>query len=78
MGLLIFEVVLCETESIRIFVEILARACGVPVGRRSGGLGTTLVVTKNDIIFSFFFFLFPLSTFLIEGVLVSKNLLRES
>ena len=30
----------------------LALACGVPVGRRSGGrLATTLVATKNDIIF---------------------------
>ena len=35
----------------------LARACGVPVGRRSGcRLATTLVATKNDIIFSFLFF----------------------
>ena len=39
-------------------VKILARACGVPVGRRSGGrLATTLVVTINVIIF-FLFFLF--------------------
>ena len=38
---------------------ILARACGVSVGRRSGGrLATTLVATKNDILFSFFSF-FP-------------------
>ena len=33
-------------------IHILARACGVPVCRRSGGrLATTLVATKNDIIF---------------------------
>ena len=33
----------------------LARACGVPVGRRSGGrLATTLVATINDIFFSSF------------------------
>ena len=39
-----------------LFSFFLARACGVPVGRRSGGrLATTLVATKNDIIlFSFF------------------------
>ena len=53
---------------------LLARACGVPVGRRSGGrLAMTLVAIINVIIF---FFLFsPSSTFLIEGVLGSKNLL---
>jgi len=40
--------------------KLLARACGFPVGRRSGGrLATTLVATKNVIIFSFLFsFLF--------------------
>ena len=46
---------------------LLARACSIPVGRLSGGrLATTLVATKNDIVFSFFFFsfLFPSSTFL--------------
>ena len=54
----------------------LARACGVPVGRHSGGqLATTLVATKNDIFFSF---LFPSFTFLIEGALGSKTLFRES
>ena len=32
----------------------LARVCGVPVGRRSGGRqATTLVATINDILFSF-------------------------
>ena len=40
------------------FVQ-LARACGVPVGRHSGGrLATTLVATINVIIFSFLFFFF--------------------
>ena len=61
----------------------LAQAVGVPVGRRLGGrLVTTLVATINPIIFFYFFpffFLFsPSSTFLIEGVLGSKNLFRES
>ena len=52
---------------------ILARACGVPVGRCSGGrLAMTLVATKNDI------FSPPSSTFLIEGALGSKNLFSES
>ena len=63
------------------FLHQLARAVNVPVGRRSGGrLAMILVATINDIIFSFlfFFFLFPSSTFLIEGVLGSKNLLSES
>ena len=53
----------------------------VPVGQRSGGrLAMTLVATINVITFSFFFsFLFsPSSTFLIEGVLRSKNLFSES
>ena len=54
--------------------KILAQACGIPVGRRSDGrLAMTLVATKNDIIFSFYFyilFLFSLlSTFLQEGML---------
>ena len=32
--------------------KILAQVCGVPVGRRSGGqMPTTLVATKNNIIF---------------------------
>ena len=55
---------------------LLARACGVPVGRRSGGrLATTLVATKNIIIF---FSPFSLSRpFLIEGVLGSQNLFSE-
>ena len=55
----------------------MARACGVPVGRRSGSrLATTLVATINVIIF--FLFFPPSSNFLIEGVLRSKNLFRES
>ena len=59
--------------------NVLARACGFPVGRCSGGrLATTLVATINVIIFSFLFFSSPSSTFLIEGVLGSKNLLSES
>ena len=69
---------------LNIGVSFLARACDVPVGRRSGGrLARMLVATINDIIslfFSFFFFFFssPSSTFLIEGVLGSKNLFGES
>ena len=41
-----------------ILTSILARAYGVPVGRRSGSrLATTLKATKNDIFFlSFFYF----------------------
>ena len=59
---------------------ILAGACGVPVGRRSSGrLAATLVATINVIIFfSFLFFFSPSSTFLIEGVLGSKNLFSKS
>ena len=50
-------------------------ACGIPVCPRLGGwLATTLVATLNTIFFPFF----PLSTFLIEGALGSKNLFRES
>jgi len=63
------------------YYKILARACDVPVDRRSGGrLAMTFVATKNDIIIIIiiFFFLFPLSTFLIEEALGSKNLYRES
>ena len=38
---------------------LLARSCGVPVGRRSGGrLAMTLVATINVIIFFIFYFLF--------------------
>ena len=61
----------------------LARACGVPVGRRSGGrLVMTLVATINVIIlflfsFLFFFFLFSVIYFS-QGVLGSKNLFCES
>ena len=48
----------------------LAQVYGVPVGRRSGGrLATTLVASKNNILFfSFFLFFSLLSTFLLEGV----------
>ena len=51
-------------ESIYLNHDLLARACGVPVGWRSGGrLAMTLVATKNNIIlfsfiFSFFSYLF--------------------
>ena len=64
-------------------VEILAQVVGVPVDRRSGGwMATTIVATINIIIF-FLFSLFPRFfppsfTFLIEGVLGSKNLVCES
>ena len=59
-----------------ILLQELARVCGVPVCRRLGSrLATTLVATKNDIIY-FFFFLS--STFLTEGVLGSKTLFTES
>ena len=75
------------TQQAKLWVQKLARACDVPVGRRSGGqLAMTLVAIINVIIFfSFFSFLFfsfffssPSSTFLIEGVLESKNLFSES
>ena len=46
------------------YASQLARACGVPVGRCSGGrLAITLVATINVIIFFFFFFLFSFSFF---------------
>ena len=49
---------LFDLEALSMLSEILARACGIPVGWRSGGrLATTLVATINVIIF-FFFFLF--------------------
>ena len=53
---------------------------GVAVGRLSGDqLATTLVDRYFHHSFFFFFFIFsPLSTFLIEGVLESKNLFSES
>ena len=55
----------------------LARAVGVPVGWCLGGrLATILVATLNDIISPFFSP--PMSTFLIEGVLGSKNLFGKS
>ena len=54
-------------------IFILARAVGFPVGRRSGGrLPMMLVATITDIII----FSPPLSTFLIEGLLGSKNLFK--
>ena len=57
--------------------KVLARACGVPGIRRSGGrLVMTLVATINVIIF--FFFSSPSSIFLIEGGLGTKNIFRES
>ena len=40
--------------------------------------GNDVVATKNNIFFFFFLFFSPLSTFLIEGVLGSKNLFSES
>ena len=43
---------------VRLRQALLARACGVSVGWRSGGrLATMLVATKNDILFSFLLFL---------------------
>ena len=63
---------------------LLARAVGLPVSRRSSGrLATTfnLVVTINNIIFSFFLFsifCFSVVYFFIEGVLVPKHLFSES
>ena len=64
-------------------VNQLARAVGVPDGQRSGSrLASTLVDTKNVFIYFFypvFFLVFsPSAPFLIEGVLGSKNLFRES
>ena len=67
----------------------LARAVGVPVGRRSDGrLATMWKSTKNVFIFFFFPVFFPVfffprfsppsSPFLIEGVLGSKNLFSKS
>ena len=51
------------TSIIKSLDLFLARACGVPVGGRSGGrLATTLVATINVIIF-FFSFLFSLFFF---------------
>ena len=62
-------------------IRKLARACGVPVGRRSGGrLAMTLVATINILIFHFIppFFRSPSLPFLIERVLGSKNLFSKS
>ena len=60
----------------------LARAIGVPIGRRFGGrLATTLVAPINVIIFHFLllFSIFspPPRPFLIEGVLVSTTLFSK-
>ena len=61
------------TVSTRVICRVLARACGIQVGWRSGSrLAMTSVATINDI----FFFSPPSSTFLIE-VLRSKNLYRQ-
>ena len=53
--------------------EQFAQACGLPVGRRSGGrLAMTLVATINVIIFSFFsFFFFLFLFFLLRRLLFS-------
>ena len=59
-------------------VFILARACGVPVGRRSGGRLAMTLVAINYIIFFLLVFFPPSSTFLIEGGLGSKNFFSES
>ena len=57
----------------------VARAVGVPVGRHWGSpLAITLVATINVIILLFFRFFFLLWSFLMEGVLRSKNLFFES
>ena len=58
----------------------LARACGIPVGRRLGGrLAMTLVATINIILFHFFnLFFSPSRPFLKEEVLGLKNLFSES
>ena len=58
---------------------ILARAVAVPVGRRLGGrLATTLVATKNVIIFRMIRIISPSRPFLIEGEPESKNIFNES
>ena len=56
------------------------RVVGIPVSRRSGNqLATTLGVTVNHIIFFLFSPRFPpWSTFLIQGVLGSKNLFDKN
>ena len=57
----------------------LAQAFSVPVSRRLGGqLAATLVANKNVIIYFFHSFFSSSSTFLIEGVLGSKNLFSIS
>ena len=67
---------LCQDQILlNILGFILTRAVGVSIGRPSGGrLATTLVATIN-IVFSPFP---PSSTFLIEGVFVSKKLFGKS
>ena len=55
------RICVCNNGEKRVCLKkLLARGCGIPVGRRSGGrLATTLVAIINVIIFSFlFFFLF--------------------
>ena len=85
MVLILYRLSLELNKSLGIRASQVGHECGVPVGRRSGGrLATMLVATKNNILFFFFFLFslfvlfFPFSTFLIEGVLGSKNLFRES
>ena len=54
--------------------KVFARACGVPVGRRSGSqLATMLVATKNNIIF----YSFPVVYFSQRRSTRIKNLFRE-
>ena len=61
------------------FFSKLERACGVPVGRRSGDrLAMTLVATKNDIIFFFFLFFLCRLLFWYKECLDQKNLFCES
>ena len=57
-------------QNIKIVLKrVLARVCGVIVGRRLGGrLSTMIVATINDILFFLFSFL-SLYIFLKEGVL---------
>ena len=59
--------------------QILAQACCVPFGWRSGGqLATTLVATINIIFVFHFFHSLLLRPFFVEGVLGSKNLFSEN
>ena len=56
----------------------LTRACGVPVGQRSGGQLVTILVATINIIISFHFFCSLSQPFLIERVLGSQNLFSKS